>query len=317
MRVLRTRREHHDVTRAAYLALGVVAERMTSEEREEAAKALETSIKSARDGLTRGLGYLGLGHLLGADLRAGETRVLHGSGARRELVAGARNGPGPTRGFSVLALALACRGVDETRGEAKPFLAEAHAVLLKGLGKEHGDPLIRSSYAVAAGVTRLAAAREVLRGLVEDRGENAELRGHAAVALGQIGPSSPELQRALQVALADPRDFDLRRQAALGLALLGGRAASSQLLRQLETGKTERLLAQVVIALGWLGDLTAVEPLEAFAREKDRSELSRSLTVVALGLLVDPEARSSLLKLTWSGNFPARTDSLDEAYTIL
>ena len=45
--------------------------------------------------------------------------------------------------------------------------------------------------------------------------------------------------------------------------------------------------------------------------------MNRALSVVvALGLLVDPESRPSLLRLTWNGNFPARSDSLDEAAPV-
>ena len=114
---------------------------------------------------------------------------------------------------------------------------------------------------------------------------------------------------------APPRE--LRAQAALGIALLGSGRASTQLLRQLRTGKTELLLAQVTIALGRLGELSAVHPLLEHASDEMRSELAQSLGVVALGLLVDPEPRPSLLRLTWSSFYTARTASLEEAFTIL
>lgn len=317
LRVLRAPREHRDVRRAAYLALGIMADRLDGEQRAEVAKAMDQANKRDRDPLSRGLAHLAQGHLLGADLRAQETRVIGTTSAGRVLLAAARSGAVTTRGYAALGLALACRQVESESREVKAFVSDAHAVLMRGLAKERGDPSIRSAFAVAAGLAHLEDATDTLRALVEDRKENAELRGHAAVALGQIGPSTLELQRALQLALADRRNIELRRQAAFGLAFLGGRQATTQLLRQLETGATERLLAQVVVALGRLGDLAAVHPLQQFAKDPAHAELSRSLAVVALGLLVDPEARPSLHRLTWSGFYPARTESLHEAYTIL
>lgn len=167
------------------------------------------------------------------------------------------------------------------------------------------------------GLAGIAEAREDLQRIVTDRNAQSELRGHAAVALGQIGGHVPEVERALSLALADPRDLDLRRQAALGLALVGGRTAAVQLMRQLKTGRTERLLAQVVVALGRLGDLDATVAIQSLASDEKHSELARSLAVVALGLLLDPEPRPSLLRLTAGSFYPARTDALDEAFTIL
>ncbi len=316
-RVLCRAREDREVRRAAFLAMGVVAEDLTAEERVETAKAALQALKKARDPLSKGVGHLALGHLLGADLRAGSVAVLVRTGVARRLLSEARSGANTTRGFSVLALALGMRGVESAEKLVTGFLEEGQAVLLRELEREVSDPDLRAAYAVAVGLAGLADAREPLLAIVGERKLDPQLRGHAAVSLGWLGAPGPDLERALHLALADPADLELRRQAALGLALLGGRGAANQLLRQLRTGKTERLLAQVVVALGRLGDLTAVEPLKVYAADAGRSELAQSLAVVALGLLVDPEPRPSLLRLTTSSFYPGRTESLDEAYTIL
>jgi len=317
LRVLGLAREDREVRRAAFLALGVVAERLDAEERLETTQAVHQALKRARDPLSRGLGHLGLGHLLGADLRAGSQDVLLRGGAERELLSEARSGATTTRGFSALALALALRGVQSEEKAVLDFVATGRDVLLRELARDVSDPDLRAAYAVAVGLAGVTDARDALLAILDDRTLSPELRGHAAVSLGWLGSLPPGGERALHLALADPVSLELRRQAALGLALLGSRGAQAQLLRQLATGRTERLLAQVVVALGRLGDLSAVEPLTAFASDASRSELSQALAVVALGLLVDPEPRPSLLRLTWSSFYPARTDSLDEAYTIL
>lgn len=317
LRVLGRARTHRDLKRAAYLALGRLAERMAPDERIEAAQAVLTAQRTDRDPLTRGLGHIGLGHLLGADLRAGHRGAFSTLGVRRLLLSQAENGPTVSRGFSLLGLSLACRRVPDDDSQVASFLAEAAAVILGGLERSRGDAKLRSAYAVGAGLAGLQGVSETLVRIVDDRSEDPGLRGHAAVALGQIGLPNPEVERVLALALADPRDLDLRRQAALALALLGTRRAATQLVRQLAAGRTEHLLAQVVVALGRLGDTGTVHPLKEFAADEKRTELSQALAVVALGLLVDPEPRPSLLRLTQGSFYPARTESLDEAFTIL
>jgi HEAT repeat protein len=162
-----------------------------------------------------------------------------------------------------------------------------------------------------------ASAVGPLTQVTADRGEPDELRGHAAVALGQVGRDGPEVVRAVTLALAERGSEVLRRQAALALSLLGAPSASSQLLRELRSGSTEHLLAQVAVAFGRLDDLAAVEPLLKVAGDAARSELTQALAVVSLGLLVDPERRPSLHRLGADAAYPARTDALHEVLSIL
>jgi HEAT repeat protein len=321
LRVLGRKREDEAVRRAAFVALGPTADRATPDERADLARALSAALPEAHDPLTRGLGHVAAGRLLAADVAAGSDRLVRESGLARVLLAEARSGATPTRGFSTLALALALRGAE--RAEAplsdacRAFRAEGVALLLARHETGHGDAGERSAVAVALGLAAVVEAVEPLRRAVEDRNADPALRGHAAVALGHLGVATPEVERALHLALAERRDDDLRRQAALGLAFLGGRAAVVQLLRELEAGRSERHLAQVVIALGRLGELDAVEPLLRHAADGARSESGQALAVVALGLIADPETRPSLLRLTEDANYPGRTDAMHEAYSIL
>ncbi len=318
VRVLENKRTPRDVLRAAFSAGGHVAGSLRPDQRRDVGRALDRAMRQARDPLSTGLALVAAGQLLGSDLRAGSPTVLRLTSLGRELAAEARNGPTTTRGFALLGLALAIREVppcDEI--DVGRYVDEGKAFLVQALGQERGDPSVLGATAVAVGLAGAEEGRSGLRTIVLDRGRDSTLRGHAAVALGQLGSPSPEDGKALHVALADPRNVELRRQAALGLALLGGRTAVTQLLRQLRDGETERLLAQVVIALGRIGDLIAVHPLTAYASEARRSELAQALAVVALGLIGDPEARPSLLRLTFSAFYAARTDALHEAYTIL
>jgi hypothetical protein len=316
-RTVAHKREHVDLRRAAYVAIPELLGRMTGDEREELARHLLDALRRNRDPLTTGLGSIALGHVLGADLRAGAERVLLNTHAERELLDEARNGATPTRGFAAIALALALRDVKASSPEAGTFVADAHRVLLRGLTGGRGDDTMRAAYAVAVGIARTQEALDPLLGVLADTHADPELRGHAAVALGDLGRRTPEVQRVLFGALAQRRYAELRRQAALGLALLGGRVVGTQLLKELERGQTEQLLAQVVIALGRLGDLAAVSPLSTYATDPKRSELAQALAVVALGMLADPQPRPTLLRLSQNANYPSRTASLHEAFTIL
>ena len=316
-RTVAHKREHVDLRRAAYVAVPELLGSLSGDEREELARHLQDALRRNRDPLTTGLGQIALGHVLGADLRAGAERVLLNTHAERKLLDEARNGATPTRGFSAIALALALRDVKASSPEAGAFLADAHRVLLRGLTGGRGDDTMRAAYAVAVGIARTQEALDPLLAVLGDAHADPELRGHAAVALGDLGRRTPEVQRVLFGALAQRRYSELRRQAALGLALLGGRVVGTQLLKELEHGQTEQLLAQVVIALGRLGDLAAVSPLSTYATDPDRSELAQALAVVALGMLADPQPRPTLLRLSQNANYPSRTASLHEAFTIL
>ncbi|MFV1958524.1 MAG: HEAT repeat domain-containing protein, partial [Planctomycetota bacterium] len=316
-RVLEQRREPREVRRAAFLAIGLANRPRTPAQRKATARALEAGLRRARDPLTKGLGHIAAGHLLAADLAEDSDVLLRDGRLSRLLLAEAHRGSVPTRGFSILALALATRNASTRTRPTGRFRAEALAVLHRGLDRDRSNDRIRSAYAVALGLARDEDATVSLRRVVEDRTLDPDLRGRAAVALGQIGVDDVASRRVLLGALAERQYEDLRRRAALALGLLGGRVVTTRLLRELETGRTERLLAQVVVALGRLGDLAAVEPLLAHASNENTSELSQALGVVALGLLADPEPRPSLIRLTRDANYPARTDATHEAYSIL
>jgi HEAT repeat protein len=167
------------------------------------------------------------------------------------------------------------------------------------------------------GIAGTQNALPLLLGIVKDTHAECALRGHAAVSLGQLGRNTPEVQRVLFGAVAERKSIELRRQAALGLAFLGNRVVGPQLLKEFERADTEQSLAQIVIALGRLGDLKAVAPLVQYATDGSRTELRQALAIVALGMLADPEPRPTLLRLTQHANYPARTDALQEAFSIL
>ncbi len=315
LRILRRKREDEMLKRAVYLSMGPWSKRMTCQERLEIAKAVETSLASRRDPLTTGLGYIAAGRLLEQDLRECQITVLDAADLPRVLLDAVKKGPSTTRGFAAIALALAARGAKDS-GAARPLYERVKTVLLDGLEKGRGDDLLKASYAAALGVLDVRESVDLLLEVVGDRHANPVLRGHAAVALGQMGHRADDVRPALLAMLAEKRGVTLRVRAAMGMALLGGRNVRDQLLEELQDASSEFHRAHVVIALGRLGDLGAVEPLLAYATNERYSELARALGVVALGLLTDPEARPSILRLTQDANYPAATSVLYSAYSI-
>ncbi len=318
LRTLTDKRLPAQVKRAAFIALGAAARDLADDDRLAAAEAAEKGIRQARDGLTRGLGHIALGRILGADLATEKAWVVERSGARGLLLGEARHGSNAHRGFSAIALALAVRGTSGPAPIAGTFGIEARDVLVRGFEREK-DPTMRSAYVVALGLLGPAVKDQApaLIELVADRGTDALLRGHAALSLAQLGSESKDARRALREAAWDKRSIALRRDAALALSFLGGTAETSRLLHELRTARSRWVLTQVAVALGQLGDLDAVPAIVAFAADAGREDEARALAIASLGLLGDPEHRPSTLRLAADANYPARTDALHEAFTLL
>lgn len=318
MRTLTTKRLQGPVRRAAFIALGAHADHLEAEDRLPAAQAALKGVRLARDALTRGLGHLAFGRLLGADLRAGTTDLLLRTAAAPTLLGEAGHGPRPVRGFSALGLALAARGVVSGEAETARFTQQATATLLRGFERTTDDGL-RGAYAVGLGLLRDSGKPVVqaLSATLEDRAAAPELRGHVALALAQIGDRSLGVLRAVRTAMYDRRSPDLRSEAALALSFLGGPSDTKMLTQELEKARSQWVLAQIASALGQLGDVAAVPAVLALASDAGRDDESRALAIASLGLLGDPEPRPSLLQLSLDANYPAHTAALREAFTIL
>ncbi|MFV1958054.1 MAG: HEAT repeat domain-containing protein [Planctomycetota bacterium] len=308
--------EEVEIRRAALIALAGRAASMKAERRPEAAAAVLDSLGRRRDPLTAGLALMAGGRLLEADLAEGRTGLLETTRLDRVLRAASREGNVLERGYAILALTHAARGA-RASGCGMPFYGKVRKILLEGLDGGRGDDEIRAAYAVGVGQLALEHGIDPLLGAVRDPGALAVLRGHAAVALGLIGMRRDEVRPALLELLKEKRGTLLRVRTALALALLGGSKVRTQLLAELKESTTEYQRAHAVIALGRLGDLQAVEPLLDYARDEKYTELSRALAVVALGMITDPESRPSIVHLSENANWPAGTQALYSAWSIL
>jgi HEAT repeat protein len=316
LRVLAQPRESAEMVRAAAISTAALAHGWDGEWLADAVTAIGRGLTAARDPWTRGLLRLAMGRVFAADLESGSGRVAAAE-APRVLIAEVRKSSDGERGYAVLALALAARSV--VRGTDAPAWArEAETLALEGVVRAAEDDGLRAAYAVALGLLGTPAAVPVLEKSLEERGLGGSTRRASAVALGQIGLKTPGVVRALVLTLLDRRQYDMRGEAALALSWLGTREVLPLLLREAQDPKApEHVLAEVAVALGRLGALGAVDALATLAKDKRHGEAGRALAIVALGLVLDPEPRPSLLKLVADANYPARTPALHELLTIL
>ena len=317
LRALGDRRLPKAVQRAARLALGGNAAVMTSEQRLDAAQALIRTARNAPDAVSEGLGQIALARILQADLRTDATTLLDETGAASALLEAAQRGLVTVRGFSALALALAVRDVQSQHESIGKFVRAARETLLAGYDRPHGDDDLRGAYAVALGLVRLREARDRLVATLGERNAGPSLRARAAIALAQIGALDEDVRRGLREVMADTRPLAPRSAAALALSLLTGTPESDALVRQLRATTTQREQIAAASALGQLEDPKSLPAITEVAREHEGNDELRALAIAILGLIGDPESTPSLFRLSLDANYIARTDALNEAFTLL
>jgi len=167
---------------------------------------------------------------------------------------------------------------------ADPATAGPLLVALK-----HPSLQVRTGAARALGMMGADAAVEPLRAMLL-AGEGQEV-AVAAEALGQIG--SPAAVEALLVPLSD-LSMTPRRHAALGALETVGQPAVDPLVERLDSDSSH-IRRNAAEALGWVGELSAVEPL-AYALKHDRDAEMRARSAWALGQIGDPAAHNALLR---------------------
>ncbi len=317
LRTLGDKRLPQPVQRAARLALGGNAAIMTPDERLDTAKALIRTAKDAPDHLSEGLGQIALARVVQADLRTDATTILEETKADAFLLQKAQKSYVTVRGFHTLALALAVRDVASHHERIQKFVRGARATLLAGFDRPKGDSDMRGAYAVALGLVRAPQARNRLVGVLNERNAGPALRSRAAIALAQIGALDTDVQQGLLDVIADKRQQAPRSAAALALSLLTGTPQSAALVRQLRTAASQREQIAAAAALGQLEDPTSLPAITEVARENKANFELRALAIAILGLIGDAEATPSLFRLSLDANYIARTDALNEAFTLL
>lgn len=316
-RCVADRRLPDPVTRAARLAIGGNADAFTPDERIAAAKVLIASESRSPDHFSEGLGHIALARVLAADLREDSTGVIEATQAETLLLQRAQKSFVTVRGFHALALALSCRDVDSHVESITAYVKAARQTLLNGFDKPRGDNDLRGAYAVGLGILKVPEARARLVAALAERNAGPSLRARSAIALAQIGALDDEVLAGLRGVIADSRPLAPRSAAALALSLLTGVPESGTLIRQLRAADSQREQFQAAAALGQLDDPKALPAVLEVAKKYEHVFEMRALALAILGLLGDPESTPSLFRLTLDANYIARTDALNEAFTLL
>ncbi len=315
--VLGKSREHVAVRGAAAIALGERAERMVPAARLAAIDALQASIKKEPNVTARGLTLIAMGQLLGADLRAESTLVLVGSRAARFLQNEAYKGSTRLRPYASIALGLACRDVRPFGREAIEFQRASVKLLHKGLTRGRGPDEDVGAYAAALGLTRSEVPMKDMLEIAQHRGSSGVLRSHCALGLGLMGKPRENIVNALRRLLDERLSGAVFLGAVKALAMLGVDGTAETLERQLRLTRSLGGQAAIAAGLGRLRDARTVPSLIELAEDDGRNTYLRSMAVVALGLICDPEPVESRARLTAGANYPARSASLQQLFNIM
>lgn len=138
--------------------------------------------------------------------------------------------------------------------------------------------------------------------------ESERKRGGVVDALGRMGDKSENVVRSVALMLGDERSKPVRLQAAKAVVALAGPATTEELIARL--GNRTEKLDGVAMALGYVGDQRAVEPLTKLLRLSGDSD-ARVCAAFALGELraKSPASAEALLEAV----LDERDDKLREA----
>jgi len=308
LKVLGSRRSGALITRSAALATGALVEHASADAKAEAANALLKVLRGSRgDATTRNFALIALG-------RAGTQPAL------LALLDEAENGPYSSRPFAALGLGthIFYADRDAKDGSGAPVDAALRKKIVERLARVSDrlkDTETRAAFLLARGLVKDTDARDELIDVASRRGD-ATLRGFACVALGLLGEPREDVKEALRTALAERVSPDLRRDAATGLGLLRDAETVPYLLSELGTATSFAVQAQIVSAIGTIGDQRALAPLVTLLEDGKQSANVRALAAVGLGLIGDRQPLPALARVSRDYNYRATVPDLDELLYI-
>ncbi len=314
---MRGTHDHVAVRAASAIAVAQRAPDLDTQERFRAARSIRRSQVREPHWFVRGLGQIASAFLLREDLRRGRKELLDELKVGHYLCTQTFDGRSLTRPFSALAAGISVYDVEPRNKETAVYIKRVRKELAKGLKRGRGSDQVLGAWAVALGLSGARGALEPLLDIVNDDKRGHGLRGHAAVALAHIGLDTPEVVDALHEAARERISPDVHLRAVEALALLAPPDTTERLLRQMANTKTRGAVAVVAGAIGSFGDPSAAKRLIEMATDDERPLIVRTMCVVALGLIFDPEPRPSRVHLTTHANYPSRTSSLSQAYNIM
>ncbi len=278
---------------ATVIAAGAIGSRLP-QARTDLIEAVLAARTAAKDPASRRLALMAVARMQAFEA-AGAAEPA--PAAARALRQAAAEGSPADRAFSALALSVAVRGIDEgVSNEAwQAQRGRALEVLRKGLAHRGLDGHARAAFATALGIARDRSSAKPLLAALEDVDADPDLRAHAALGLGLLGESRPDVLVALRAACEDARSDQLRMRTVTALGLLGGGSAKDRdrtitlLLEQLKKIRNQKVKGQIAITLARIGDARAVRPLIGVLDGKGEAHLNRAMACAALGLMGDEE----------------------------
>ncbi len=134
-------------------------------------------------------------------------------------------------------------------------------------------------------------------------------RGHIATALGMLGVEEARLP--LRAILAGARfQSDLLRETAIALVLLGDAEVAPALIESLRAARSLASQAACARALGFAGNLAAVDPLVRMLEDRTLTAGARAFVAVALGMVCDRERVPWNARISIGVNYRAAPPSL-------
>jgi HEAT repeat protein len=232
---------------------------------------------------------------------------IGGPRARELLVPLLGRGHQHDRTFAAIALGLVGWNAEASRAEIGRLL---HAELVDAKAEHE-----RGALAIALGLLQHQPSSSAILPVLAG-GASPEVRGHFATAAGLLGDRAavPALERLV----AGSADGGLLVRAAVALATIGDPGAVGLLVKTFEgAGGNQPTLLGATLALGMIGDRTAVPPLlKALAGEPSANDLTRAYAAMALGILADKREERVLATLQESSNYLASTQWLWELLTL-
>ena len=207
------------------------------------------------------------------------------------------NGTSTIRPWAAIALGI----LENHRVREGEAPAKDVSIALLSAMRNAKSPDEEGACAMALGLSRSIQAEDALLGVVVDRADDV-LRGYAAVSLGMIQARGTidALRKVVRDATYRP---SLLRDGAIGLGLMGDKGLVNELVVLLRESDSLGTQSAIASALGFIGDVRAVQPLLDMIEDDSLSDTARAFGCVALGVVCDKEPLPFNAKLATDVNY--------------
>ena len=300
-----------EVLQSACIALGMIGNAGDAgdegQQNERILAALTRIAKQSAANQTEFFALMALGEM-GSRPGKGSNRRLQGV-AEAAILKALAQGKGQKQPWAALALGVYGNALNKNGGTLPPGVVLA----VRSMAKKERSPALIGGFAIALGLLGDSESQDMLLGFLDNRDFSTdEARGNIAVALGLMQATSAVERLNATVRKAKFRP-PLLQQTAIALGLLGDKTAVTGLIDMLQKAKGLSAQASIASALGFIGDAGSVEPLTQMLLgegEKQTGDVARGFAAVALGIVCDKEDFPWTMKLSTNVNYRANVATL-------